>query len=254
MPKRKALLVALDQYPNPANNLPSCVNDAIAFQQAIQSTYGFNDIRRLDNSEATLGNVESGLDWLFNGAAADDRLVFFFSGHGYQVQRGQNLDEVLCLYDQFLFDDVLSAKTQSLPPGVFTLVSDSCHSGGMYKVMSVDGATIEVAQTKVLKVPPTLGRQDVRLHVSRASAPAPLPALRLATELQFGGGQEVRHRADQELRRSWPARHERPAALSLPRGRDGVSVHLEDRGQVGLHLRAAPAAQQPWQQRPPTPP
>lgn len=154
MPQRKALLVALDQYPNPANNLPSCVNDANAFEQVVRSSYGFDDIRRLDNSEATLSNVESGLDWLFSGAAADDRLVFFFSGHGFQVQRGENLDEVLCLYDEFLFDDSLSEKTQGIPPGVFTLVSDSCHSGGMYKVLSVDGQTIEVAQTKVLKVPP----------------------------------------------------------------------------------------------------
>ena len=154
MPKRRALIVALDQYPNPANNLPSCINDANAFAHAIQSMYGFDDVRRLDNSQATLSNVESGLDWLFDGNGPDDRLVFYFSGHGYQVQRGQDLDEVLCLYDEFLFDDILSAKTQALAPGVFTLVSDSCHSGGMYKVIVLDGQTVEVAQTKVLKVPP----------------------------------------------------------------------------------------------------
>lgn len=154
MPQRKALLVALDQYPNPANNLPSCVNDANGFEQAIRSTYGFTDVRRLVNDQATLANVESGLDWLFGNAAADDRLVFYFSGHGFQVQRGDNLDEVLCLYDEFLFDDTLSNKTQSLPPGTFTLVSDSCHSGGMYKVFEVEGETVELALTKVLKVPP----------------------------------------------------------------------------------------------------
>jgi hypothetical protein len=154
MPKRRALVVALDEYPNPANNLPSCVNDANAFAGVIQSIYGFDEIRRLENSQATLSNVESGLDWLFEKGSSDDRLVFYFSGHGYQAQRGQDLDEVLCLYDEFLFDDDLTAKTQSLAPGVFTLVSDSCHSGGLYKVVVLDGQTVEIAQTKVLKVPP----------------------------------------------------------------------------------------------------
>src|SRR5690606_13110992 len=54
--------------------------------------------------------------------------------------------------------NALSQKTQALPPGVFTMISDSCHSGGMYKVIMSD-AQVEVAQTKVLKVPP-LAEQD----------------------------------------------------------------------------------------------
>lgn len=162
MPNYRAYIAAIDHYPNPANNLPSCINDAKAFQQKITDVYKFADVRFDYDEKATLQNVEAGLSWLFNGAGSDDRLVFFFSGHGFQVARGQDLEEVLCLYDQFLFDNVLSQKSQAVPPGVFTLISDSCHSGGMYKVMMTDGH-MDVAQTKVLKVPPFIENDKVFL-------------------------------------------------------------------------------------------
>ncbi len=171
MPKRRALIAAIDHYPNPQNNLPSCLNDAKAFERMVRGAFDFTEVKALLDGDATLANVEAGLDWLFAGAAPDDRLVFFFSGHGFQVRRGENLDEVLCLHDKFLFDDALSQRTQGLPPGIFSLVSDSCHSGGMYKIMVDPDATqpVMVAQTKVLRVPPAeeadkafIGSADVR--------------------------------------------------------------------------------------------
>jgi hypothetical protein len=168
MPKYKAYIAAIDHYPNPANNLPSCINDANAFHQKITDIYKFTDVRFDHDEKATLQNVEAGLSWLFNGASPDDRLVFFFSGHGFQVAQGQDLEEVLCLYDQFLFDNVLSQKSQGVPPGVFTLISDSCHSGGMYKVMMTDGH-MDVAQTKVLKVPPMVENDKVFLDPTKVS-------------------------------------------------------------------------------------
>lgn len=156
MAKHKALVAAIDHYPNPSNNLPSCLADARAMERMLRSVYKFTDIRTLLDGDASLANVEAGLDWLFARAAPDDRLVFFFSGHGFQVRRGENLDEVLCLHDKFLFDDALSQRTQSLPPGIFSLVSDSCHSGGLYKIMvDTDSAhSVQVAQTKVMRIPP----------------------------------------------------------------------------------------------------
>jgi hypothetical protein len=168
MPNYKAYIAAVDHYPNPANNLPSCINDAKAFHQKITDVYKFTDVRFDYDEKATLENVEAGLSWLFNGARPDDRLVFFFSGHGFQVAKGQDLEEVLCLYDQFLFDNVLSQKSQAVPPGVFTLISDSCHSGGMYKVMMIDGH-MDVAQTKVLKVPPMVENDKVFLDPKKVS-------------------------------------------------------------------------------------
>ena len=136
----------------------------------------FENVKSDYDDKATLANVQAGLSWLFDGAGADDRLVFFFSGHGYQAAKGDNLEEVLCLYDEFLFDDVLSQKTQGLPPGVFTLVSDSCHSGGMYKMIFADGQT-EIAQTKVLKVPPLAYQNKIFTDQAKATTSVTAPSV-----------------------------------------------------------------------------
>jgi hypothetical protein len=152
--KRAALLIGLDQYPDPRNNLNSCVNDTLAFKNMLMNTYGFaaGDIKLLHNSYATLANVRDGLDVLTRGANAGDQLVFFESSHGYRYPQGDTMVEVLCLYDAFLPDTEFAQRTQSLPPEVLTVVLDACHSGGMNKVFfPPDGPAI--ARAKVWQPP-----------------------------------------------------------------------------------------------------
>jgi Caspase domain len=152
---RRALLVGLDVYPDPRNNLNSCVADTLVFKNMLQSTYGFSPgaITLLHNQNATLANVRAGLDVLFAGAHAGDQLVYFESSHGYQYPEGDTMVEVLCLYDGFLTDTEFVGRTQSLPPDVLTVVLDACHSGGVNKVFFVDesqqGASVQVARSKV---------------------------------------------------------------------------------------------------------
>lgn len=150
MMARRALLVGLDVYPDPRNNLNSCVADTLAFKTLLQTTYGFDQatITLLHNQNATLANVRAGLDTLFSGAHEGDQLVYFESSHGYQYPDGDTMVEVLCLYDQFLKDTEFSERTQALPPDVLTVVLDSCHSGGMNKVF-FPGGNVQVARAKV---------------------------------------------------------------------------------------------------------
>jgi hypothetical protein len=151
---KRALLVGLDQYPDPRNNLNSCVADTLAFKNVLMSAYGFaaGDIRLLHNSAATLDNVRDGLGDLTNGAAAGDQIVYFESSHGYRYPNGDTMVEVLCLYDKFLTDQEFAGLTQSLPHGVLTVMLDSCHSGGMDKMFfPPDGPT--VARAKVWQPP-----------------------------------------------------------------------------------------------------
>lgn len=89
---RRALLVAINDYGNPQNDLPSCLEDAARFRSALQSRYGFETFAELYDGDATVANVQAGLAWLFDNVADDDRLVFFYSGHGYQEARGENLE------------------------------------------------------------------------------------------------------------------------------------------------------------------
>ncbi|MGY4346625.1 hypothetical protein ACVWXM_003092 [Bradyrhizobium sp. GM7.3] len=133
--RRRAVLVGINDYHGAANNLPSSVNDVNAFEEVLKKQYGFANIVRLVDSEATVGNVTAALRELFADVSPDDRLVFFFSGHGTTALRGLVIEECIVLYDGYLFDVTFAQMTQNLPPGILTLVADCCFSGGLEKRM-----------------------------------------------------------------------------------------------------------------------
>jgi hypothetical protein len=162
---KRALLVGLDQYPDPRNNLNSCVADTLAFRNNVLiGAYGFDpaDIQLLHNSDANLANVRAGLDRLFASAQPGDEIVYFESSHGYRYPNGDTLVEVLCLYDGFLEDTEFVARSAKLPPDVFTAVLDACHSGGMDKVFFPPGGTA-VARAKVFQPDTERARLDAQL-------------------------------------------------------------------------------------------
>ncbi|WP_250525420.1 caspase family protein, partial [Caballeronia sp. GAWG2-1] len=130
---KKAVVVGINDYMGTINDLPSCKNDAAGFESLLLNTLQFDEVRTLTDADATLASVGEGLDWLFRDATPDDRLVFFYSGHGDTRPRNGVLEEFLVLYDGLLSDDEISGRTQGLPNGIFTMVLDSCFSGGMEK-------------------------------------------------------------------------------------------------------------------------
>ena len=164
MPQLRALLVGIDQYPDPRNNLNSCVNDTLAFRNMLMVSYGFDpaDITMLHNRDATLDRVRTALDALCSGVTAGDRIVFFDSSHGYRFPRGNDLVEVICLYDQFLEDKELVDRSQTLPAGVLTAVCDCCHGGGLNKLFFPPGGTA-AARTKVWQPPVDRVTDDLQL-------------------------------------------------------------------------------------------
>jgi hypothetical protein len=163
---KRALLVAINDYGSPQNDLPSCLKDADQFRSILQSHYGFQNFTELYDKDATVANVEAGLAWLFDDVAPDDRLVFYYSGHGYQQPRNGNLEECLVLGNlEFLFDDRLSELGQSVPPGTLSVILDSCFSGGMEKRVLL-GEQVEVARTKLWVPPP-----DARRRKSLSAGP-----------------------------------------------------------------------------------
>jgi hypothetical protein len=156
---KRALLVGVDVYPDPRNNLNSCVADTLAFKTLLQNTYQFDSasISLLHNQDATLANVRAGLDVLFASAYAGDELVYMQSSHGYRYPDGNTMVEVLCLYDGFLKDTEFAQRTQGLPANVLTVVLDACHSGGMNKLFFPPG-DVQVARAKVWQ--PTLEQAE----------------------------------------------------------------------------------------------
>ncbi|MEW6719621.1 MAG: caspase family protein [Thermodesulfobacteriota bacterium] len=141
--KKKALLVGINNYPDPRDALKGCLNDVRRMEETLRGEYGFagkEDIRVLTDSAATTGAILDGLSWLSAGAKPGDSLVFHYSGHGSQVpdrsgdETTDGMDEILCPYDvdweRPLTDDDLAAACGGIPRGaLLTVILDCCHSG-----------------------------------------------------------------------------------------------------------------------------
>ena len=140
---RRALLVGINRYPDPAHALNGCVNDVRQVRALLEQHYGFDTPQAatvLLDAQATTRGIRSGLRWLASGARPGDVLVFHYSGHGSQVpdrdgdETTDGLDEIICPYDldwdDPIADDDLYAVVRDLPPGTaLTVVLDCCHSG-----------------------------------------------------------------------------------------------------------------------------
>lgn len=151
---KKALLVGLNHYPNPENNLKGCINDVLQTSRILQEAYGFDaasEIRLLTDERATTDAIATRLKWLVKGACAGDMLVFHYSGHGSQVrdrhgdELDDGLDEIICPYDldwdNPFTDDDLHEVVKDVSPGVnFTVILDCCHAGTGLRERALGGA------------------------------------------------------------------------------------------------------------------
>ena len=142
--KNKALLVGINKYPDPRNELRGCVNDILEMEHFIAETnkvYSKQNIKKLTNKEATKKEIITQLKWLIEDAEAGDQLLFHYSGHGAQAPtkftslEKDGLDEIICPYDfdgtnnTSLRDKEFAQLFADIPKGVhFVWISDSCHA------------------------------------------------------------------------------------------------------------------------------
>jgi hypothetical protein len=142
--KNKALLVGINKYPDPRNELRGCVNDILDMEHFITETskvYSKENIKKLTDQEATKKGIVTQIKWLIEGAQAGDQLLFHYSGHGaqlptlYETIEPDGLDEVICPYDfngsneTILRDKDFARLFAGIPKGVhFIWISDSCHA------------------------------------------------------------------------------------------------------------------------------
>ena len=146
-PHRRALLVGINNYPDPANRLEGCVNDTFLVSALLQER-GFDpeDIRVVLNERATAQAIRDRLEWLLDGAHDGMERLFFYSGHGAQMpgynarEKVDHVDECLVPYDfawskeTAIVDDDFFALYSQLPfDARFFAVFDCCHSGGMHR-------------------------------------------------------------------------------------------------------------------------
>lgn len=145
--RRRALLIGIDDYQSEADRLYGCVNDVFSMSAALQDC-GFepDEIRICLNDRATAEGILSRLEWLVDGTADGDQLVFYYSGHGARVPEygdfgeADRLTETLVPYDfdwspeRSVSDDQLYELYAQLPyEAQMLMIFDCCHSGSMHR-------------------------------------------------------------------------------------------------------------------------
>lgn len=136
---KRAVCIGINDYPDEDNDLNGCVNDARAWASLLTEHFDFDaeNVRLIEDSEATKVNMVGALENLLCGAEAGDVLVFTNSSHGSYVADTDGdeptYDEIICpwdIQDSVLLDDELRELFTRLPDGVsFTAILDNCFSG-----------------------------------------------------------------------------------------------------------------------------
>ena len=90
-----ALLVGIDKYKNPGNNLNGCVNDIEEVEKFLKNRLNYNSynshIEKLLNEQATRQNVIEKFESHLCKAGKDDVVLFYFCGHGAQEEAAKEL-------------------------------------------------------------------------------------------------------------------------------------------------------------------
>lgn len=145
---KKAVCVGINDYPYKDMDLKGCVNDATAWAELLINHFDFprDNIKLIIDSEATKNNVINEIKRLLTSAKAGDVLVFTNSSHGSYIKDTsgdeRKYDQVICPFDvadNVIVDDELREMFVGIPANVnFTVISDSCHSGTITRIITPD--------------------------------------------------------------------------------------------------------------------
>ncbi len=141
---QKALLVGINEYPDPGSSLQACHNDVALFRSVLENTYGFppESILEVKDRQATAAGLTRAIkEHLIQGTQEGDVVVFFYAGHGTNVKdldgdEADGVDEALVTYDfdeqdpkTWFTDDLIFELFSRIPTQQVFAVHDCCHSG-----------------------------------------------------------------------------------------------------------------------------
>ncbi len=140
-----AIIIGIAKYDDPnIKQLNFANRDAVAFADYLMSASGGSvpkqQIRLLTDSAATIGEVDKALRWLLYTCKENDRVYFYFSGHGEMENFTMSKNGYLICYNtpsvafvnmglsiDYLNDVVNTLSVQSKAKVI--LITDACHSG-----------------------------------------------------------------------------------------------------------------------------
>ncbi|MGV3559210.1 caspase family protein [Larkinella arboricola] len=142
---KRAVVVGIDNYtifdPSGNNNLFNCVNSARSMYHLLRDVFGFTEIYYYEDLKATRSRILLALRHVLSISEAGDSVCFYYAGHGTR-QRADFAQPDCDLYYEALVpaaqgvitDRDLSDLTVNLYPDAvnFTVITDSCFSGGLH--------------------------------------------------------------------------------------------------------------------------
>ncbi|NWH05992.1 caspase family protein [Desulfobacter latus] len=143
--ENRALIIGVGKYQISSGNLPGIDKD-VEMAKKVAQAIGFksHQIKVLRDEQATLDNIGNTIsDWLIKGTTKNDRVFFYFSGHGSHVadtdrDEKDKADEVLLPHDtqikdktlkNVFLDDVFGKMLAKIPARESFIFIDACHSG-----------------------------------------------------------------------------------------------------------------------------
>lgn len=185
----RALLIGVGRYAHFDERLNGVSLD-LGMMNELAQLMGFKEhaVKVLENEQASTAGVYAAIeDWLIRGTGPQDRVLFYFSGHGSQVPDDNNdekdhFDEVLLLYDVtltesqgrqtlngVLLDDEFGRMLAKIKSRNILVILDACHSGSATRSIRLTPRSIPIrsAQVKYFYYSPMLeaaggsGRFDV---------------------------------------------------------------------------------------------
>ena len=165
----RALLIGVGRYAQFEEKLNGVSLDLNMMREFVH-LMGFkrHEVKVLEHEQASTANVYDAVEnWLIDGAGPDDRVLFYFSGHGSQIPDENNdeddqFDEVLLLYDTVLaekrgrqtlsgvlLDDHLNHMLARMKSRNILVILDACHSGSATKRMQLSSRSFQTGQAKV---------------------------------------------------------------------------------------------------------
>jgi uncharacterized caspase-like protein len=146
--QRWAVIIGISDYQN-LGDLDNAVNDALDMKSVLINTCNFasDHVYTYTNGQASKGSIQNALSLMSARAGPSDTVLFYFSGHGDQMDRdlspydeADGMDEVICPYDSYsdsydrdISDDELQTWLGRINSKNTICIFDTCNSGGMVK-------------------------------------------------------------------------------------------------------------------------
>jgi uncharacterized caspase-like protein len=139
---KRAVIVGVNDYSVQGyNDLRFCVPDAASMYHLLRDAFLFEEPNMfyLANADATSSRIRQTIRYVLTQSQPGDTVCFYYSGHGGSVANPavptQMFETIIPYSGQHISDHELFTLADTLEPSHvnFTIILDSCFSGGMHE-------------------------------------------------------------------------------------------------------------------------